>query len=197
MSNSLWSIALEWWPLWATVGLVAMALLAMQRLKKMRRVRQERAARMRRKRQETAMPPRATGLPIMPSPPVPMDAPTRRPLILLVDDSPAALAFAERILQSQPYRLHLAANGRQAWAFLQDHKPDLIVSDIDMPHMNGFQLLRLVREDLKLADVPFMLVTSHLQEHVVASQNAGFDSLLPKPYAPDDLLQQVGYLLRA
>ena len=52
-------------------------------------------------------------------------------------------------------------------------------------------VLDLVREDLRLADLPFILMTSHLYAHVQSSQAAGFDSLLPKPYSPEDLVEQV------
>lgn len=178
------------------IAFVALAGWTFWRLKKVRKEREHRALRMRRKRQKKdAAPPRAS-----PSSStlndVPLDAPEHRPLILVVDDSKAALHNAKKVLDRQPYRVMLAENGRQAWALLQDQKPDLIISDIDMPLMTGFELLKLVREDLRLADLPFILMTSHLYTHVQASQNAGFDSLLPKPYNPEDLVDQVRFLLQ-
>lgn len=178
------------------ISLVALIMWVVWRLRKVRRDQEHRALRMRRKRQrKAAAPPRAS-----PSAEnlneVPLDAPEYRPLILVVDDSKAALHNAKKVLDGQPYRVALAENGREAWALLQDQKPDLIISDIDMPLMNGFELLKLVREDLRLADLPFILMTSHLYTHVQSSQSAGFDSLLPKPYNPEDLVDQVRFLLQ-
>lgn len=186
-----------WWPLLvALVPAILLSLWVVCRLRKVRAAKEARAVRMRRKRQrKAALPPR-----IVPSASivhdVSRDAPEHRPLILVVDDSKAALFNAKRILESQPYRVVLAENGKQAWSLLQDQKPDLILSDLDMPLMTGFELLRLVREDLRLADLPFILMTSHLYAHVQASQNAGFDSLLSKPYHPEDLVEQVRFLLQ-
>lgn len=178
------------------ISLVALVLWVLWRLKKVRRDREHRALRMRRKRQrKAAAPPRAAPVGAG-SVEVSLDAPEYRPLILVVDDSKAALHNAKKVLDGQPYRVALAENGREAWALLQDQKPDLIISDIDMPLMNGFELLKLVREDLRLADLPFILMTSHLYTHVQSSQSAGFDSLLPKPYNPEDLVDQVRFLLQ-
>lgn len=185
------------WLFWALLAAIAgLSGWVAWRLNHVRKLRQQRAVRMRRKRQRRqAAPPRA-----LPSAAcvhdIPLDAPEHRPLILVVDDSPVALHNAKRVLDSQPYRVALAENGRQAWALLQDQKPDLIISDIDMPQMTGFDLLRLVREDLRLSDLPFILMTSNLYAHAQASQSAGFDSLLPKPYAPEDLVEQVRFLLQ-
>ena len=151
---------------------------------------------MRRKRQrKAAQPPKVSPSASMVHE-VSREAPERRPLILVVDDSKAAREYTRSILEKQPYRVLVADNGRAAWSYLQDQKPDLIISDIDMPLMTGFELLRLVREDLRLADLPFILMTSHLYAHVQSSQAAGFDSLLPKPYSPEDLVEQVRFLLQ-
>lgn len=196
-SLALPSVTLSWaLPTLLVLLLAGVVGWTLWRLKKVQTEREHRALRMRRKRQrKAAAPPR-------PSPSsaslneVPLDAPEHRPLILVVDDSKAALHNAKQVLDRQPYRVMLAENGRQAWALLQDQKPDLIISDIDMPLMTGFELLKLVREDLRLADLPFILMTSHLYTHVQASQNAGFDSLLPKPYNPEDLVDQVRFLLQ-
>lgn len=189
------------WDPWGPVvllGLVVVATIAavLWRLKRVRFEREARALRMRRKRhRKAAQPPRAVPSASMVHE-ISLDAPEHRPLILVVDDSRAALQYAKSVLEKQPYRVLLAENGRVAWSYMQDQKPDLVLSDIDMPVMTGFELLRLVREDLRLADLPFILMTSHLSTHVKSSQGAGFDSLLPKPYSPEDLVEQVRFLLQ-
>ena len=187
----------QWWPLVLIICVVvALVVVLGIRLQRVRADHKARALRMLRKRQrKAAQPPKSA-----PSASLVHDfsqeAPEHRPLILVADDSRAALLYAKSILEKQPYRVMLAENGRAAWGMMQEQKPDLVISDIDMPQMNGFQLLRLVREDLKLADLPFILMTSHLYTHVKSSQSAGFDSLLPKPYSPEDLVEQVRFLLQ-
>jgi CheY-like chemotaxis protein len=186
-----------WWPVCLLLLVVAVAVIMVGwRLRKVQSERQARALRMRRKRQrKAAQPPKVSPSASMVHE-VSREAPERRPLILVVDDSKAAREYTRSILEKQPYRVLVADNGRAAWSYLQDQKPDLIISDIDMPLMTGFELLRLVREDLRLADLPFILMTSHLYAHVQSSQAAGFDSLLPKPYSPEDLVEQVRFLLQ-
>lgn len=120
----------------------------------------------------------------------------KRPVVLVVDDSKAALINAKKILEHKMYRVLLAENGREAWTLLQDEKPDLILSDIDMPALDGFGLLKLVREDLRLSDMPFILMTSNMAAHAKAFEQKGFDSLLPKPYNPEDLVEQIRFLLK-
>lgn len=199
--NPLLAQILDFWNQWKLLVLLLLVVgigvgVIAWRLKKVQAERQARAIRMRRKRQrKAAQPPKAA-----PSASVvheiSREAPERRPLILVVDDSKAAREYTRSILEKQPYRVLTADNGRVAWSYLQDQKPDLIISDIDMPLMTGFELLRLVREDLRLADLPFILMTSHLYTHVQSSQGAGFDSLLPKPYSPEALVEQVRFLLQ-
>jgi len=120
----------------------------------------------------------------------------KRSMILVVDDSKAALMNAKKILDQEMYRVVMAENGREAWGVLQEEKPDLILSDIDMPALDGFGLLKLVREDLRLSDIPFILMTSNMAAHAKAYEQKGFDSLLPKPYKPEDLIEQIKFLLQ-
>lgn len=185
-----------------TVLALAVGVWCWSRLKKVRLQRNHRALRMRRARlKHAARPPQAApGWRTPPEPGAPRrptmaeEAPEYRPLVLVVDDSKAALVHAREILERGAYRVEVADNGRTAWALLQDHKPDLILSDIDMPVMTGLELLRLVREDLRLADLPFVLMTGNLFYHQsLPSPEA--DSLLSKPYRAEDLLSQVNYLL--
>lgn len=119
----------------------------------------------------------------------------RRALVLVVDDSPTVLIAARKALENESYRVITSESGREAWGVLQDEHPDLIISDIEMPNVNGFQLLKLVREDMELADMPVMLMTSHLYYDVKMGQAAGANAFLTKPYEADDLVEQVRYLI--
>lgn len=197
MPNLATISASTWWGLLIAALLLSVLVMFWVRRKKIKNQMQARATRMRRKRRRTAaLPPKATATAASSSNGPPSDTPERRPVILVVDDSKSALVHAQRILETRAYRVVVAENGHQAWGLLQDQKPDLVISDIDMPKLDGFGLLRLIREDLRLADLPVMLMTGHLYLHVQAHQHEGFDSLLPKPYRPEDLLDQVKFLLQ-
>ena len=120
----------------------------------------------------------------------------RRPVILVVDDSSTALESTRRMLESNRYRVVTATHGRDAWSALQDLHPDLILTDIEMPHLDGFGLLRMVRADLALADVPVVLVTANPAHHIRAGKQQGIDGFLVKPYEEADLIGQLHYLLQ-
>ncbi len=120
----------------------------------------------------------------------------RRPVVLLVDDSETVLIGTQRLLEGSGYRVITANNGREAWSILQDCKPDIIISDIEMPQVNGYQLLRLVQEDLSMADVPVILMTAHLSYDVREGVREGARGFLNKPYEQRDLLDQLDFLLQ-
>lgn len=194
--SSLTAFWLNWWPLLVAI-LPAVALIGwvVWRLKKVKSERNARAQRMRKQRKrKNAQPPKASpSVSIVHA--VPLEAPESRPLILVVDDSKTALMHIQRVLDAQPYRVVVAEDGRQAWGLMQDESPALIISDIDMPFMTGLDLLKLVRSDLRLMETPFILMTSNLYLHLQASKAAGYDSLLSKPYRPEDLVEQVRHFL--
>lgn len=166
------------------------------RIKKTKRDKALRAARMRVRVSKKSGRPPEFGTLRSTAEGIPEEAPEFRSVILIVDDSQSALFNAKKILEKQPYRLIFAENGQQAWGLIQDQIPDLVISDIDMPVMNGFQLLKLMREDYRLGSTPFMMMTSNIQAHLKEGSTAQFDSLLCKPYKPEDLIDQVRFLLQ-
>lgn len=84
----------------------------------------------------------------------------RSKVILVVDDSITTRTLEKSILEAHGYRVRLSVDGRDALAQLRSELPDVVVSDIEMPHVNGFELLRAMKEDKRLSDVPVILVTS-------------------------------------
>lgn len=120
----------------------------------------------------------------------------RPSVILLVEDSPTILLTLRKILERWNYKVITSSNGRKAWLELQKHKPDLVISDIDMPELNGIELVRLMRSDLMLIDVPVLLITGNAHFHLQASQEAGVNGLLSKPFEDKSLIDQVRYLLQ-
>ena len=114
------------------------------------------------------------------------------PLVLVVDDSITVRRVTQRLLQREGYRVALAADGLQALAKLADELPAVILSDIEMPRMDGFDLARNIRGDSRLAKLPIIMITSRIAEkHREHARELGVDHYLGKPYAEEELLSLV------
>lgn len=111
------------------------------------------------------------------------------PLVLVVDDSITVRRVTQRLLQREGYRVALAADGLQAIEVLQDERPTVVLSDIEMPRMDGFDLLRNIRADQKLQGLPVIMITSRIaQKHREMAAQLGANHYLGKPYADEELL---------
>ncbi|GEQ73292.1 hypothetical protein CTTA_0297 [Comamonas testosteroni] len=116
-------------------------------------------------------------------------AQTTVPLVLVVDDSITVRRVTQRLLQREGYRVTLAADGLQAMERLQDERPTLVLSDIEMPRMDGFDLLRNIRADQKLEGMPVVMITSRIaQKHREMARDLGANHYLGKPYSDEELL---------
>ncbi len=114
------------------------------------------------------------------------------PLVLVVDDSITVRRVTQRLLQREGYRVALAADGLQALERLQAERPAVVLSDIEMPRMDGFDLVRNIRNDAALQGLPVIMITSRIAEkHREHARELGVDHYLGKPYAEDDLLALV------
>ena len=114
------------------------------------------------------------------------------PLVLVVDDSITVRRVTQRLLKREGYRVTLAADGLQALEKLQEEKPSVVLSDIEMPRMDGFDLARNIRNDARLRDLPIIMITSRIAEkHRDYAQEIGVDHYLGKPYAEEELLALV------
>ena len=111
------------------------------------------------------------------------------PLILVVDDSITVRRVTQRLLQREGYRVVMAADGLQALERLQDELPAVVLSDIEMPRMDGFDLARNIRADARLKDLPIVMITSRIAEkHREHAKALGVDHYLGKPYSEDELM---------
>ena len=125
--------------------------------------------------------------PVMLEPAVP-----QVPLVLVVDDSITVRRVTQRLLQREGYRVALAADGLQALERLQEERPALVLSDIEMPRMDGFDLARNIRADEALADLPIIMITSRIAEkHREHAKQLGVNHYLGKPYSEEELLRLV------
>jgi chemosensory pili system protein ChpA (sensor histidine kinase/response regulator) len=119
-------------------------------------------------------------------------SPPQIPLVLVVDDSITVRRVTQRLLQREGYRVSLAADGLQALERLQDEKPAVVLSDIEMPRMDGFDLARNIRNDTQMGDLPIIMITSRIAEkHREHAMSLGVNHYLGKPYSEEELLSLV------
>ena len=121
--------------------------------------------------------------------------PVRR--ILVVDDSITTRTLEESVLSAAGYEVTTAVDGAQAWALVQDGRADLVVSDVEMPVMDGFTLCETIRASERFRTLPVILVTSlDRPEHRARGLEAGADAYVTKSsFDQDELLQTVAQLL--
>jgi chemosensory pili system protein ChpA (sensor histidine kinase/response regulator) len=114
------------------------------------------------------------------------------PLVLVVDDSITVRRVTQRLLQREGYRVALAADGLQAIERLNEERPAVVLSDIEMPRMDGFDLARNIRGDERTRDLPIIMITSRIAEkHREHAKELGVDHYLGKPYSEEELLSLV------
>ena len=113
--------------------------------------------------------------------------------ILLADDNSDMRAYVARLLEQEGYEVEVAADGAQALAALQLGRPDLVLSDVMMPHLDGYGLLAAIRRDPGLADLPVLLLSARAGEEAsVEGLAAGADDYLTKPFSSRELLARIG-----
>ena len=141
----------------------------------------------------------ASGTPA-PAEPVVVELPeTRRnPLVMVVDDSITMRKVTTRVLERAEIDVLTAKDGLDAVEKLQDNIPDLMLLDIEMPRMDGYELATYMRNDSRLRRVPIIMVTSRTGEkHRQRALEIGVERYLGKPYQEADLLRQVQETLRS
>jgi len=117
---------------------------------------------------------------------------------LVVDDSITVRRVTQRLLERNGMRVLTAKDGVDAMALLQDHVPDVLLLDIEMPRMDGYEVAALVRNDTRLADVPIIMITSRVgDKHRARAIEIGVDDYLGKPYQESQLLDAIEPLVLA
>ena len=112
-------------------------------------------------------------------------------VILVVDDDKTNLALAQKILGAQ-YRIAASTSGQAALKYLETHRPDLILLDINMPEMNGFEVMECLRSDLHTETIPVIFLTAdNLAETEIKCFQMGAMDFVAKPFVPDILLSRV------
>ena len=120
-------------------------------------------------------------------------AASQTPLILVVDDSITVRRVTQRLLLRDGYRVAMATDGLQALERLREEIPAVVLSDIEMPRMDGFDLARNIRADECMKGLPIIMITSRIaQKHHEHAMELGVNHYLGKPYSEDELLRLVG-----
>ena len=113
--------------------------------------------------------------------------------VLLCDDEVHILRAAQFKLQRGGYTIRTAPDGQEAWESIQRERPDLVITDLQMPRLNGLELAQRIRGDARTRDLPVILLTAKgyelARDEVIDS--LGLAALLTKPFSPRELLQLV------
>ncbi len=136
-----------------------------------------------------------------PSSPVNMtQPPTVRSLkakrILVVDDLPDNCFLIQTLLQEEGYHIDVVNNGRDALDYIEQSPPDLLLLDVMMPGMDGFEVTRRIRQNPNLPFLPILLITAYDQPSVARGLDIGADEFIRKPVEFDELVARVRSLLR-
>jgi chemosensory pili system protein ChpA (sensor histidine kinase/response regulator) len=122
----------------------------------------------------------------------------RRTFALVVDDSITVRRVTQRLLERNGMRVATAKDGVDALAVLQDQTPDIILLDIEMPRMDGYEFAAQVRNDPRVSDIPIVMITSRVGEkHRARAIELGVNDYLGKPYQENQLLDAIEPLVEA
>ena len=120
----------------------------------------------------------------------------RPPAILAVDDQPQNLRLLEAVLGPRGYRLELASSGEEALTRLEGLDVDLVLLDIVMPGIDGYEVCRRIRSDPRTAFLPVVMITASGAQEKLNAIEAGADDFVPKPINQAELLARVASLAR-
>jgi chemosensory pili system protein ChpA (sensor histidine kinase/response regulator) len=118
-------------------------------------------------------------------------------LVMVVDDSLTVRKITGRLLEREGYRVLTAKDGVDALEQLRGERPAVMLVDIEMPRMDGFDLTRNVRGDPRTMDIPIIMISSRTApKHRSRASELGVNAFLGKPYEEAELLQQIATLVR-
>ena len=117
--------------------------------------------------------------------------------LLLVDDEPGLRTAVQAYLEDEGFQVTTAVDGEDGWAKAQDLLPDVVISDVMMPRLDGYGLLRKMRDDERLGGTPVIFLTAKgMTADRIEGFQAGCDDYIPKPFDPDELVARVHNVVR-
>ncbi|MEX1180550.1 MAG: response regulator [Cucumibacter sp.] len=119
--------------------------------------------------------------------------PQKATVVLVVDDSITTRTLEKSILEAHGYEVRLSIDGRDALNQLRADRPDIVVSDIEMPNVDGFELVRAMKADRQLAEIPVILVTSRAdaQDREMGLLLGAEAYVVKQKFDQDDLLRTI------
>ncbi|WP_448574439.1 response regulator transcription factor [Trichothermofontia sp.] len=116
--------------------------------------------------------------------------------ILLVDDEPGLREAVQAYLEDSGFTVRVASDAHQGWEILSQYLPDLVITDIMMPQVNGYEFLKQMRDDPRFKNLPVVFLTAMgMTKDRIQGYQSGCDAYLSKPFDPDELVAIVENLL--
>jgi DNA-binding response OmpR family regulator len=117
--------------------------------------------------------------------------------ILIIEDSPTTIEMLEYRLKNSGYDVISADNGETGLAKIKTEKPDLVVLDVRMPGMDGFEVCKLSKKDPETKDIPIVFLTTAIQQkHKEKGKEVGADGYITKPFDGKEMLDQIKKFLK-
>jgi len=117
--------------------------------------------------------------------------------ILLVDDEPGLREAVQAYLEDSGFTVKTASNAQEGWDLLQKETPDVLISDIMMPQVDGYAFLAQVRDDIRFKGLPVLFLTARgMTGDRIQGYNAGVDAYMSKPFDPEELVAVVSNLMQ-
>ncbi len=121
--------------------------------------------------------------------------PASKGTILVVDDNPDSLDIAKTILEGNGYGVQTAGNGLEVFFRLEEQKPDLIILDIIMPHMDGLEVLERLKGTAETSSIPVILITARIfSKDMARSYIQGADYYMTKPFTSTQLIDGINFV---
>jgi chemosensory pili system protein ChpA (sensor histidine kinase/response regulator) len=126
----------------------------------------------------------------------PVEKVKSKPVVMVVDDSITVRKVTTRLLERNNYEVLTAKDGVDALSQLQEHRPDIMLLDVEMPRMDGFELATNMRNNAELKDIPIIMITSRTaSKHRQRALDIGVNEYMGKPYSENDLLENIDNLI--
>ncbi len=120
------------------------------------------------------------------------------PLVLLVDDEEDQRELMAEFVEREGFRVATAASGEEALEAIAEHRPSIVVMDLWMPGLDGWETTKRIKADAATKDIPVVIVSAHaIGEHLRRAREAGADAVIAKPCPPSTLVERLRALLAA
>ncbi len=116
--------------------------------------------------------------------------------ILIIEDETELVDLLRLRLEANGYRVETAFDGEDGLNKIQVSKPDLVLLDIKLPKMNGFEVCKLSKTNYETCLIPIIMMTAFIKEKQSEAKESGADSFIVKPFEPEELMKEIARLLK-